>query len=54
MSGKEKEYNLEVRGRAIGLIESGMQQKKVAKAVGVSLRTLEYWWANYKNYLRTL
>ena len=48
MSGKEKEYNLEVRGRAIGLIESGMQQKKVAKAVGVSLRTLEYWWANYK------
>ena len=48
MSGKEKEYDLEVRGRAIGMIEAGMKQKKVAEAVGVSLRTLEYWWANYK------
>ena len=48
MSGKEKEYDLEVRGRAIGMIEAGMKQKKVAEAVGVSLRTSEYWWANYK------
>ena len=39
MSGKEKEYDLEVRGRAIGMIEAGMKQKKVAEAVGLSLRT---------------
>ena len=48
MSGKEMEYNLEVRGRAMGMIEAGMKQKRVAEAVGVGLRTLEYWWANYK------
>ena len=41
------EYNLEVRGRAMGMIEAGMKQKRVAEAVGVGLRTLEYWWANY-------
>ena len=46
MSGKEMEYNLEVRGRAMGMIEAGMKQKRVAEAVGVGLRTLEYWWAN--------
>ena len=28
--------------------EAGRKQKRVAEAVGVSLRTLEYWWANYK------
>ena len=48
MSGKEKEFSLEVRGRAMGMIEAGMKQKRVADTVGVSLRTLEYWWANYK------
>ena len=48
MSGKEKEFSLEVRGRAMGMIEAGMKQKRVAEAVGVNLRTLEYWWANYK------
>ena len=32
----------------MGMIEAGMKQKRVADTVGVSLRTLEYWWANYK------
>ena len=32
----------------MGMIEAGMKQKRVAEAVGVGLRTLEYWWANYK------
>ena len=48
MSGKEMEYNLEVRGRGMGMIEAGIKQKRVAEAIGVSLWTLEYWWANYK------
>ena len=34
---------MEVRGRAIGMIEAGMKIKMVAEAVGLSLRTLEYW-----------
>ena len=48
MSGKTKEYSLEVRGRAISMIEAGMKQKTVAEAVGMSLRTIEYWWSSYK------
>ena len=39
---------MEVRGRAIGMIEAGMKIKMVAEAVGLSLRTLEYWWSAYK------
>ena len=35
MSGKKMEFNLEVRGRAMGMIEAGMKQKRVAEAVGI-------------------
>ena len=48
MSKKQVEYDSEVRGRAVGMIEAGMRQKNVAKSLGISLRTVEYWWQTYK------
>ena len=42
MSGKSKEFSLEVRGRAIGMVEAGMKLARVASDVEVGLRTLKY------------
>lgn len=39
---------MEVRGRAIGMLEAGKRRKSVAEELGVSLRTVAYWWSNFK------
>lgn len=39
----------EVRGRAVGMLEGGMSQKKVADSVGISVRTLKRWWKQYRS-----
>ena len=43
MSSKGKECGLEVRGRAIGILEAGTRQKTLAKNLKVNLRTMNYW-----------
>ena len=48
MSRKTKEYDLEVRGQAVGMLEAGSRTQKVAEQLGVSLRTVQYWWAEFK------
>ena len=39
-----KNHGLAVRLRAIGMIQAGMTQKKVATELHVSLRSIERWW----------
>ena len=48
MSEKMKQQSLEVRGRAVGMIEADMRYHDVAKDIEVPLRTIERWWAQYK------
>ena len=48
MSRKTKEYDLEVRGQAVGMLEAGSRTQKVAEQLGVSLRTVQYWWADLR------
>ena len=48
MSERASEKYFEVRGRAIGMLEAGKKQVKVARDLEVPLRTLERWWAQYK------
>ena len=48
MSLKEQEFSSDVRGRAIGMLEAGMKQKKVAEDLRIGLRTLQYWWSAFK------
>ena len=39
-----KNHGLAVHSRAIGMIQAGMTQKKVATELHVSLRSIERWW----------
>ena len=48
MSEKSKQQSLEVRGRVVGMVEADKRQHDVAKALEVSLRTVQRWWAQYK------
>ena len=38
----------EARARAVGMLEAGKSQKEVARAVGVSIRTIKRWWRQYR------
>lgn len=48
MSFFMKPYSLDLRQRALKLIEGGMKQIKVAKLFGVTVQTLCKWWKLYK------
>ena len=48
MSGANTTVTSEVRGRAVGLLEAGKRQARVAKVLGVGLRSVNRWWAQYK------
>ena len=37
----------EIRNRAVGMLLVGITQKKVAKDVGVSIRTIKRWWLKH-------
>ena len=49
MFGKSKEFSLEVRGRATGMVESEMKLASLVSDVGVGLRTLKYWLKQYRS-----
>ena len=40
---------LEVRNRAVGMLEGGITQINVAKEVGKSIRTIKRWWLKQKS-----
>lgn len=43
-----KEYDIEVRSKAVGMLMAGKAQKEVAEELGVNIRTLKRWWALHK------
>ena len=44
---KVRNYSLEERSRAIGMLQAGMTQKGVAAQVGVPVLTIQRWWKTF-------
>ena len=42
------QQNIEARGRAVGMLEAGLSQKKVAQQMGVAVRTVRRWWTQFQ------
>ncbi|XP_043230950.1 uncharacterized protein LOC122386132 [Amphibalanus amphitrite] len=45
---KVKQYSLEARSRAIGMLQAGKTQKDVASHFGVPVLTIKRWWKKFK------
>lgn len=49
MSPKTKEHSLEVRAKAVGMVEGGMTQRMVAESLAIPKRTIKDWMFKHKN-----
>ena len=49
ISGITKKYSLEVRARAVDMLEAGKTQKEVANIMEVSVRSVRNWWSKHKS-----
>ncbi|XP_043188184.1 uncharacterized protein LOC122363236 [Amphibalanus amphitrite] len=45
---KVKQYSLEARSRAIGMLQAGKTQRDVASHFGVPVLTIKHWWKKFK------
>ena len=42
-----KEQTVQTRNLAIGMLQCGLTQQKVAKQIGVNIRTVRRWWLSF-------